>query len=120
MPLQWNNLQKIRRLSSMKCNVRVQTKEDEELIGKLLVVIFCGGVAGGGYSCQKTYYETRNDTFSDCVGITSFATFSGFVLGGAAVLIFPIVAPIVLVIGTIRYFDSPEPKKDNYTLYRDT
>jgi hypothetical protein len=120
MPLQWNNLQKIRRLSSMKCNVKVQTKEDEELLGKLLVVIFCGGVAGGGYGCQKTYYETRNKSFSDCVGTTSLATFSGFVLGGAAVFMFPIVGPIVFVIGTFRYFDHPNSEKDDYTLYRET
>ena len=45
-------------------------------------------------------------------------TIYGFLVGGATVLVVPVVAPIALVIGTIRYVDAPETKKyDEKNLY---
>jgi hypothetical protein len=38
-------------------------------------------------------------------------TICGFLVGGVAVIVVPVVAPIAIVIGAIRYFDPPEPKK---------
>ena len=86
--------------------------DKEEMAEKILVsILLIGGGFGSGYIGLKTYKETRNNSFNECVAWTSCMTLCGFVLGGTAVLFVPVVAPIVLVIGIIRYFDYPEPKK---------
>ena len=81
-----------------------------EISEKIVVtMMLIGGGCGSGYIGRKTYRETRDGpfTFSECVTYTSIMTIYGFLVGGAAVIVTPVVAPIALVIGAIRYFDPP-------------
>ena len=80
--------------------------DQEKMIEKVIVTaLLGGGIAGSGYLAQKTYRETHILSFRECVGYTSFMTFYGFFLGGAITFLLPIIVPITMVVGTIRYFD---------------
>ena len=80
--------------------------DKEKMVEKIIVTaLFGGGMGGSGYLAQKTYKETHTLSFRECVGYTSFMTFYGFFLGGAITFLLPIIVPISMVVGTIRYFD---------------
>jgi len=80
--------------------------DKEEITEKIVVgIMLIGGCCGSGYIGQKTYRETRNKSFDDCVAWTSLMTVYGFIVGAGLMLVVPVVAPIAIVIGTIRYFD---------------
>ena len=101
-------------------NGKPPTDKDEIAEKIVVTMMLIGGGCGSGYIGQKTYRETRDGpfTFSECVCWTSLMTIFGFLVGGATVLVVPVVAPIALVIGTIRYVDAPETKKyDEKNLY---
>lgn len=95
-------------------NGKPPTDKDEIAEKIVVTMVLFGGGCSGGYSGLQTYRETRDGpfTFSECVTLTSIMAICGFLAGGTAVIVAPIVAPIALFIGTIRYFDPPhEPKK---------
>jgi hypothetical protein len=94
-------------------NGKPPTDKDEIAEKIVVTMMLIGGGCGSGYIGQKTYRETRDGpfTFSECVTWTSLMTIYGFIVGGATMLVVPVVAPIAIVIGAIRYFDPTEPKK---------
>jgi hypothetical protein len=114
------NRQMVKRIC---CNKKyVKTEKEKKMEAILVSSMFGGGIIGGGYFATKAYVETKGDSLSETVCITTSMIFTGVISGRAAVVISPIIAPIALFVATIRYFDPPEPVKYDsedldYTLY---
>jgi hypothetical protein len=70
--------------------------------------VFVGGIMGSWYCGKKAYNDTRNKTFVENVSETTVMTMYGFVLGAGTGLLTPILAPVAIVVSTIRYFDSSD------------
>ena len=94
-------------------NGKPPTDKDEIAEKIVVTMVLIGGGCGSGYIGGKTYIETRDGpfTFNECVTYTSIMAICGFLVGGAAIIVMPVVAPIALFVGALRYFDPPEPKK---------